>query len=97
LFDFNTRTRPHPICYSVAFDPDGWKRVSDDMVREAGVELRLHSWFSRALVRDGRIEGVVTETKAGRQAIMGSAVIDATGDLDVAATPVPRLSAVPTW
>jgi len=40
---------------------------------------------------------VVTETKAGRQAIMGSAVIDATGDLDVAATPVPRLSAVPTW
>ena len=86
LFDFNTRTRPHPICYSVAFDPDGWKRVSDDMVREAGVELRLHSWFSRALVRDGRIEGVVTETKAGRQAIMGSAVIDATGDLDVAAS-----------
>src|SRR6516164_307370 len=96
LFDFNTRTRPHPICYSVAFDPDGWKRVSDEMVREAGVELRLHSWFSRALVQDARIEGVVTETKAGRQAIMGSAVIDATGDLDVAATPVPRLSAVPT-
>ena len=76
----------HPICYSVAFDPDGWKRVSDDMVREAGVELRLHSWFSRALVQDARIEGVVTETKAGRQAIMGSAVIDATGDLDVAAS-----------
>src|ERR1700675_894373 len=22
LFDFNTRERPHPICYSVAFDPD---------------------------------------------------------------------------
>jgi glycine/D-amino acid oxidase-like deaminating enzyme len=85
LFDFNTRTRPHPICYSVAFDPDGWKRTSDDMVREAGVELRLHSWFSRALLQDGRIAGVVVESKAGRQAIMGSVVIDATGDLDVAA------------
>src|SRR5271165_6635351 len=86
LFDFNTRERPHPICYSVAFDPDGWKRVSDDMVHEAGVELRLHSWFSHALINDGRMQGVVVETKAGRQAIMGSAVIDATGDLDVAAS-----------
>ncbi|MGH7153219.1 MAG: FAD-dependent oxidoreductase, partial [Acetobacteraceae bacterium] len=85
LFDFNTRTRPHPICYSVAFDPDGWKRVSDDMVREAGIELRLHSWFSRAVMQDGRIQGVIVETKAGRQAIMGAVVIDATGDLDVAA------------
>ena len=39
LFDFNTRTKPHPICYAVAFDPDGWKRASDDMVQEAGIEL----------------------------------------------------------
>lgn len=86
LFDFNVRTRPHPICYSVAFDPDGWKRASDDMIRAAGVELRLHSWFSRALVRDGNIEGVVVESKAGREAILGKVVVDATGDLDVAAS-----------
>jgi hypothetical protein len=85
LFDFNTHTKPHPICYSVAFDPDGWKRVSDEMVQEAGIELRLHSWFSRAIVENGRATGVVVETKAGRQAIMGGIVIDATGDLDVAA------------
>jgi hypothetical protein len=86
LFDFNTKERPHPICYSVAFDPDGWKRVSDDMVREAKINLRLHSWFSRTIVEDGRATGVVCETKAGRQAIMGGVVIDATGDLDVAAS-----------
>ena len=86
LFDFNTKERPHPICYSVAFDPDGWKRVSDDMVREAKVDLRLHSWFSRTIMRDGRVEGVVCETKSGRQAILGDIVIDATGDLDVAAS-----------
>lgn len=30
LFDFNIRERPHPTCYSVAFDRDGWKRVADD-------------------------------------------------------------------
>jgi hypothetical protein len=86
LFDFNVRTRPHPICYAVAFDPDGWKRASDDMVQEAGIDLRLHSQFARSIVRDGRVAGVVVESKAGREAIMGDVVIDATGDLDVAAS-----------
>jgi hypothetical protein len=85
LFDFNTHSRPHPICYAVAFDPDGWKRASDAMVQEAGVELRLHSWFSAAIVHGGRITGVVVETKSGREAILGEVIIDATGDLDVAA------------
>ena len=85
VFDFNTRTKPHPICYAVAFDPDGWKRASDDMVAEAKIELRLHSLFAGSIVRDGRIVGVITESKGGREAIMGDVVIDATGDLDVAA------------
>ncbi len=85
VFDFNTRTKPHPICYAVAFDPDGWKRASDDMVAEAKINLRLHSLFAGSIVRDGRIVGVITESKAGREAIMADVVIDATGDLDVAA------------
>jgi hypothetical protein len=55
------------------------------MVKEAGINLRLHSWFSAPILRDGRIEGVVCETKAGREAVLGDVVIDATGDLDVAA------------
>lgn len=86
LFDFNTRTRPHPICYAVAFDPDGWKRASDDMIVESGVDLRLHSQFAGSIVEDGRMRGVIAESKAGRQAILGDVVIDATGDLDVAVT-----------
>jgi glycine/D-amino acid oxidase-like deaminating enzyme len=84
LFDFNTRTKPHPICYAVAFDPDGWKRASDDMVVETGIDLRLHSTFAGAIVEDGRIRGVIVESKQGREAILGDVVIDATGDLDVA-------------
>ena len=86
LFDFNTRTKPHPICYAVAFDPDGWKRASDDMVEEAGINLRLHSLFAGTIMRDGRAAGIVTESKSGREAIMGDVVIDTTGDLDVAAS-----------
>ena len=85
VFDFNTRTKPHPICYAAAFDPDGWKRASGEMVAEAGIELRLHSTFAGSIVEDGAVRGVITESKEGRQAIMGGVVIDATGDLDVAA------------
>lgn len=84
VFDFHSHEKPHPVIFAAAFDPDGWKRASDDMVAEAGVDLRLHSWFSRALVEDGKVTGVVCETKEGRQAILGDVVIDATGDLDVA-------------
>jgi hypothetical protein len=83
-FDFHSHSNPKPICYAVAFDPDGWKRVSNDLVRESGVNLRLHSWFSRAIVDDGRMKGVICETKQGPQAVLADVVIDTTGDIDVA-------------
>jgi hypothetical protein len=53
--------------------------------RKPGVEVRLHSWFSKSITSDGRIGGVICDTKAGREAILGEVVIDASGDLDVAA------------
>lgn len=84
-FDFRAQTKPAPIVMAAAFDPDGWKRVSNDMIEEAGVNVRLHSWFSRTVMEGNRATGVICETKQGRQAIMGEVVIDATGDLDVAA------------
>lgn len=86
VFDFHTHTMPHPIVYAAAFDPDGFKRAAYDMVGEAGVKLRLHSWFSSAIVEDGRVRGVVVETKEGRQALLADVVVDATGDLDVGAS-----------
>jgi hypothetical protein len=84
-FDFRAQVKPAPIVMAAAFDPDGWKRVSNEMIAEAGVDVRLHSWFSRAVMDGNRITGIVCETKEGRQAIMGDVVVDATGDLDVAA------------
>jgi hypothetical protein len=85
-YDFHSKEKPHPICFAAAFDPDAWKRSSLEMVQQAGIELRLHSWFSRTLVEDGKVKGVVCETKGGREAILGKVVIDTTGDLDVAAS-----------
>src|SRR5262252_10704905 len=86
VFDFTSHLKPQPIVYAAAFDPDGFKRVANDMVGEARIDLRLHSWFSRAIVEDGAAKGVIVESKEGRQAILGKIVVDATGDLDVAAS-----------
>ena len=84
LYDYYARKKPAPVCYSVAFDPEGWKRASEDLVKENDIHLRLHSWFAEPILEGDRLAGVVCETKEGRQAIRGSVVIDCTGDLDVA-------------
>jgi hypothetical protein len=93
VHDFRSRSKPMPIVMAAAFDPDGWKRVSNDMIKEAGVSLRLHSWCARAIVADGRARGVICETKEGRQALLGALVVDTTGDLDVAASAGARFTA----
>ena len=90
------RKKPKPIVYAAVFDPEGWKQVSQEMVLEAGVKLRCHSWFSRALVEDGAVRGVIVETKSGRQAIRARVVIDTTGDGDVFAARGRRACTAPT-
>lgn len=83
-FDIHRSGRPKPIVYAVAFDPEGWKEVSNELVLESDVELRLHSWFSETLVEDGAARGVIVQTKEGPQAILADVVVDASGDADVA-------------
>jgi hypothetical protein len=55
----------------------------NDMVEEAGVRLYLHSWGARAIAEEGRVKGVLFESKSGRQAVMGKVIIDGTGDGDL--------------
>lgn len=84
--DFHKSGMPQPIIHAVAFDPDAFKRVSLDMVKDSGVELRTHSWFSEAMVEDNRVTGVICQTKLGRQAIRAKMVVDGSGDLDLASS-----------
>lgn len=86
VFDFHTHTKPHPIIFAAAFDPDGFKQGTLDMVGEAKVNLRLHSWFVSTIMEGNRAIGVIVQTKEGPQAILGDVIIDASGDLDVAAS-----------
>jgi hypothetical protein len=64
-------------------DPELLKCVLNDMIEEAQVKLYLHSWGTRSLLKEGRIQGVVFESKSGRQAVLGKVVVDATGDGDL--------------
>ncbi len=64
-------------------DPELLKCVLNDMVEEAGIKLLLHSWGVRTLKEEGRVKGVIFESKSGRQAILGKIIIDGTGDGDL--------------
>lgn len=71
-------------CQGAALDADMFKVVADTMVEEAGVTPLLHCLAVDAVIEDGTIMGIVSESKSGRQAILAKRVIDATGDADVA-------------
>lgn len=67
------------------FDPEALKHVAQEMVIEAGVELRLHRFFVDSLVSGSLIDGIVMAGKSGLEAFRGRIIVDTTGDGDVAA------------
>ena len=68
-----------------AFDEAQLRLVYDRMLVEAGVQVLFHALVTGAEVRDGRIEAVHVQTKAGRETIPATHFIDSTGDADLAA------------
>jgi len=68
-----------------AFDNEAMKLVADQMVKEAGVKLLLHTYISDVLITKGNaVRGVEVHNKSGRQVVLGKVTVDATGDGDVA-------------
>ncbi len=65
-------------------DPEAVKSTALEMLAERGVDLVLYSTFVGVVMEGDRIQAVVIESKAGREAITAPIVIDATGDGDVA-------------
>lgn len=68
----------------VVFDPEIFKLLLVDLLREAGVEVLLHALTVGAAKDGSRVTGVLIESKSGRQAAMAPNVVDATGEADVA-------------
>lgn len=73
------------------FDPEAMKRVSIEMIKEEGVNLRLHTFFADVIMNENTIGNVITLSKSGFKAFKPKIVIDCTGDADVA-----NASGVPT-
>ena len=75
---------PESQSLSYELDSEGFKLVADALVEEAGIHPMLHRQFVAPIMEGTRITGIITESKAGREAILADCVIDATGDADIA-------------
>jgi hypothetical protein len=70
--------------FVVPFDPEVLKLVALDLLDEAGVQVLLYA-LAAGVIGAPRPDGVVFETKSGPIVITARALVDATGDGDVAA------------
>jgi ribulose 1,5-bisphosphate synthetase/thiazole synthase len=75
---------PESQSLSYEIDSEGFKLVADQMVlNEPNLTPMLHRQFVSPIMDGNAIVGIITESKAGREAILAKRVIDATGDADV--------------
>jgi hypothetical protein len=69
--------------FVVPFDPEVFKLVALDLLDEAGVQFLLHA-FAVEVLGNSHVDGVVFDTKSGPLVIKAHAVVDCTGDGDLA-------------
>lgn len=72
------------LTYGVPFDPVAMSALLDRKMLEAGVDVLFFTQFVDVEVAEGRIRHVIVSNKSGLQAFATRAVVDATGDADVA-------------
>ena len=71
--------------YTSIFDPEVMQRVILELLEESRVEVLLHARIDDAIM-EGRIaRGVGVHVKSGHKLVLGKAIVDASGDGDVAA------------
>ncbi len=72
---------PGGRCY---VDVETFKLFCDRIIAETGIELWLHSQGVFPAMEGNAVRGVITESKSGRKAILAKAVVDGSGDGDIA-------------
>lgn len=80
------RRKPSPVSYEAIFDVEIGKQVLFQMVVDAGVKLRLHSWCISAITEGNEVQGAIFVSKSGLYAVRAKVVVDTTGDGDVFAS-----------
>lgn len=69
----------------ISYDNAAYKHAADQLLLEAGVRLRLHTFAVGAVMDRSRIVGLIVESKSGRAALCARTFIDCSGDADLAA------------
>lgn len=81
--DFSTKRTDPERHWQPVVDPEAAKVLMDEMIEESGVEMFFHCWGVDAIQSGSALQGVVFESKQGRQAILAKQVVDCTGDADI--------------
>ena len=78
-------SEPKMLVRSVYYDGPQLEIELDMMLLELRDQIKIlyHSWGTRPIIEEGKIKGVIFESKEGRKAVMAKYVIDATGDGDL--------------
>ena len=71
------------ICTAV--DVELYKLLAFEMLEEAGVHVAVNTMVTDAIRKGSRLEGVITESHGGREAVMAHAFVDFTGYGDLCA------------
>jgi hypothetical protein len=70
----------------ITYDPEVLKRLWETLALEAGAEVLLHTWVTGVeLDGDRRVRALTLFNKGGAGRVEAAAVVDASGDADVAA------------
>ncbi len=79
----NAITAKGRSAYQPTVDPEATKVLMDEMIKEAGVDMFFHCWGVDVIKTGNALQGIIFESKEGRQAILAKTVVDASGDGDV--------------
>lgn len=80
-----TRPLRYGKTYTRVHDPLIWREAADHLLREAGVQVLLHTVAIGALLDGERVQGAVLWSKQGRIEVRARITIDASGDADLVA------------
>ncbi|MFC1716320.1 FAD-dependent oxidoreductase [Candidatus Poribacteria bacterium] len=73
------------LARGIPFEPSAAAVLMDEKVRAAGVDVLLFTSFVDVVKAEDLVTHIVIHNKSGLQAVPAKAVVDATGDADVAA------------
>ena len=73
------------VPHAFGIDVEKMKLLLEEMCIEAGIDIRLYTRISSALVNEQTITHVITESKSGAEAWSAKQFIDCTGDGDLGA------------